>query len=376
MEIILASLSLLLAAVPALLFIRNLTLYNRPEAQDRSPCEVSVLIPARNEEKTVGAAVASVLGNTGARIEVLVLDDGSTDCTALVVDAIAGVDPRVRLLRSEFLPEGWCGKQHACAQLSQTAKYPLLCFIDSDVILSENSLVRMASFLRSRGVSLASGIPFQKVVTPLEQLLIPLVHFVLLGFLPIARMRRSTHPSYAAGCGQLFIADAIAYRKAGGHAVIRATLHDGINLPRAFRRAGFKTDLFDATDIASCRMYYGAKEVWNGLLKNAAEGLASPRLIVPATLSLALGQIAPLLLVATTDSLARILAVTALLFSYLPRVLGIARFRQPVWSAVFHPIGIFLLLVIQWHALFRQMTGRRAQWKGRSYGRVPPAHAR
>ena len=96
-------------------------------------------------------------------------------------------------------------------------------------------------------------------------------------------MRRSRHPAYGAGCGQLFLARREAYETAGGHAAIRATLHDGVKLPRAFRAAGLRTDLFDATDVASCRMYRNAGEVWRGLAKNATEGLAAPGKIVPAT---------------------------------------------------------------------------------------------
>jgi len=85
-------------------------------------------------------------------------------------------------------------------------------------------------------------------------------------------MRRSQHPAYAAGCGQLFLARRSAYEAVGGHAVIRASLHDGITLPRAFRAAGFWTDLCDMTEIATCRMYRSAGEVWRGLAKNATEG--------------------------------------------------------------------------------------------------------
>jgi glycosyltransferase involved in cell wall biosynthesis len=376
MEIVLAALVLILAAIPALLFLQNLRLYTRPSLPRGTIPPVSVLIPARNEEKTIGAAVASALANRGVVVEVLVLDDGSTDGTARVVESIAAIDPRVTLLRGYPLPEGWCGKQHACAVLARAARYPLLCFMDADVILTESALARMGAFLKSSGAALASGIPYQQTVTPLEQLLIPLIHFVLLGFLPVDRMRRSIHPAFAAGCGQLFFADAAAYGTAGGHASIRATLHDGLNLPRAFRRAGLKTDLFDATGIAACRMYHSSREVWNGLLKNAIEGLASPVRIVPVTLVLALGQIAPWFLVATTEGTSFSLSVAALCMSYVPRMSSIVRFRQPPLSALLHPLGVLALLMIQWHALFRHWIGRQAQWKGRNYGGVPPVEVR
>src|SRR3546814_3618215 len=78
-------------------------------------------------------------------------------------------------------------------------------------------------------------------------------------------------------CGQLIAVRRAAYERAGGHAAIRSSLHDGLTLPRAFRRCGLRTDLFDATEIASCRMYEGARAVWAGLSKNATEGMSTPR---------------------------------------------------------------------------------------------------
>ena len=188
------------------------------------------------------------------------------------------------------LPQGWCGKQHSCAALAGHASAPLLVFMDADVRLAPDALARMANFMVEQDVALASGVPRQELGTAWEKILIPLIQFVLLGFLPIARMRRSVEPAYAAGCGQLFIARADDYRACGGHGAIRASLHDGIQLPRAFRRHGFKTDLFDATTLATCRMYHTAREVFSGLGKNAIEGLAAPGRIVPVTVLLVSGR--------------------------------------------------------------------------------------
>jgi hypothetical protein len=223
------------------------------------------------------------------------------------------------------------------------------------------------SFLGSSGADLCSGVPRQETHTFFEKLLIPLIHFVLLAFLPVKGMRRSTHPSYAAGCGQLFIARAGAYQASGGHAAIRATLHDGINLPRSFRRAGFRTDLFDATEIASCRMYSSGAEVWRGLRKNAIEGLGSPALILPATFILGIGQIVPVAGVLAMRGLPQALCGAALLMNYLGRVCAMRRFHQPAVGVVLHPLAIFLLLAIQWHAFLRNVVGAKEAWKGRSY---------
>ena len=167
----------------------------------------------------------------------------------------------------------------------------------------------------------------------------------------------------------MFVALRHAYVASGGHRAIRDSLHDGLKLPRVFRSAGFRTDLFDATDIASCRMFSTGAEVWRGLARNAGEGLGSPRLIGVASLLLVGGQILPLVSLAAAClngskfKLALSLAGTGAVF--LPRLLGVLRFRQPVDGALLHPIAICALLAIQWFALLRSMARRPAIWKGR-----------
>jgi hypothetical protein len=367
--------ALLLAAYPALLFRANLRQYLPPPElvipPGEAPPQVSVLIPARNEERAIGAAVEAALASTGVDIEVVVLDDHSEDGTARVVRELAARDSRVRLVSGPPLPRGWCGKQHACAVLGREARYSLLLFVDADVRLAPTGVARLVAFQRASNADLVSGVPFQETGTLLERLLIPLIHFILLGFLPLARMRRSRSPALAAGCGQLFLARRSAYEQVGGHGAVRTSLHDGLTLPRAFRQAGLMTDLCDATDVASCRMYRSAGEVWFGLAKNATEGLARPLLIGPATLLLLGGQVLPMLLLGvagvTQDAVAVGPALLATVLLYYPRAVGISRFRQSVAGALMHPLGVTLLVMLQWFGLLRTTLGRPATWKGRSY---------
>jgi phytoene desaturase len=331
---------------------------------------ISVLIPARNEERNIGAAALGVLANRDVRIELIVLDDHSTDRTAEIVSALSRRDSRLRLEESPILPEGWCGKQHACDVLAKCSRHSFLVFLDADVRLSPDALRRMLAFIKERNVALASGIPDQELGTFSEWLLLPLIHFILLSFLPLRRMRGTTSPACSAGCGQLFIARREPYQACGGHASIRNSLHDGLQLPRAFRRAGFRTDLFDATDLASCRMFRSNLDVWRGLARNATEALASPGTIVPMTVLLVGGQVLPLLLLLCGFALTEkglLSAALALLFALLPRMIASWRFRQPILSALLHPLAVIGLVGIQWFALVTSFAGRPLQWKGRAY---------
>ncbi len=355
---------------PALLFLLNLRLYQPPPTPSQPPGPVSVLIPARNEELSIGAAVRSVLATPGTdrggiTVECIVLDDASTDRTAAVVSELAALDARLRLAQAPPLPAGWNGKQHACHVLAGLAQYPVLCFLDADVRVAPDALPRLAGFLGSARAQLVSGFPLEETGSLFEHLLIPLIHFVLLGFLPLARARsHPSDPALAAGCGQIMLVERAAYTAVGGHGSIRATMHDGLLLPRLFRRHGFATDLCDLTQLARCRMYHTAAGTWAGLAKNATEGMAAPARIVPFTLLLAAGQVLPLVLAFVWPTPLTLLALGA---SYLPRLVAASRFRQSWLGALLHPMGIVLLLVLQWYALGRKLVGGQATWKARSY---------
>src|SRR5262249_48686171 len=153
------------------------------------------------------------------------------------------------------------------------------------------------------------------------------------------------------------------------------TLHDGLKLPRAYRLAGLKTDICDATDLAACRMYRTAADVWNGLAKNAGEALAAPRLIGPVTVLPLGGQVLPTVLgtaaflgfPAPWDPRAVGYGIVAFAASVYARWAPAIRFRQSRLGALLHPAGVLAFLAIQWYAFIRERAGRPSVWKGRLY---------
>ncbi|MEM1211164.1 MAG: glycosyltransferase family 2 protein [Planctomycetota bacterium] len=380
-----------LAALPFGLVMWNLLLYRRlprvgSTVRDGGLQGVSVLIPARDEAEAIGPAVRSVLANTGVELEVVVLDDESTDGTAAVVRGLMAEDDRVRLERSTKLPEGWCGKQHACYRLAGLAKHEVLCWIDADVRLEPWALSAMAAELERGGADLISGFPRQRTDTLAERLIVHLIPLVLLCYLPLWMMRRKGDVGFGAGCGQLFMAKAEAYRKSGGHSheMVRGSLHDGVTLPRAMRSAGFKTDLFDAVDLASCKMYTGWGQVWRGFAKNATEGMATPVGLPAWTVLLLGGHVLPFVLMGAWLSGGLGLGVgggegwvgleqlVMLSFAMSGVVsVGLAwRFSQGWTAGLLRPMGVCVLVAIQWYALVRKWRGLPPVWRGRAVGGV------
>ena len=335
------------------------------------PPSVAILIPARDEQATIRACIDAALASVGATIEVIVLDDGSTDATAAIVKQLAAADPRVRLASAPPLPAGWKGKPHACHVLSTLTQMPHLLFVDADVRLAPEAAARLAPRI---GENLVSGVPRQLVSGFLETAIVPMINSMILGYLPLAiSHRQQADPSLAAACGQLLMVRAEAYRACGGHGAIAGRMHDALSLARNFRRAGFGSVLVDATPLATCRMYETPAAVWSGFGKNAVEGMARPLALPIWTLLLFGGQVMPfialLFLLAgfafglwqTGGILLACASIT------LARVVQAVKCRER-WTAVpIHPIGVVLTLCIQWQALYGYFTGRKASWRGRSY---------
>ena len=161
------------------------------------------------------------------------------------------------------------------------------------------------------------------------------------------------------------------YALTGGYGAVRMTMHDGIVLSKLFRQHKLHTDVADLTGLASCRMYQSGGDVWQGLMKNATEGIAAPARIVPFTLLLVCGQVMPwvLLLVAMIrgDRGDAMLVAFACALSFLPRVVSVFRFRQRWVGALLHPLGVPIFLVLQWVALLRKFRKVPANWKGRAF---------
>ncbi|MEM6690805.1 MAG: glycosyltransferase [Planctomycetota bacterium] len=363
------------AFLAAGMFAANLQLFRRLEISNAdlasNPNEmVSVLIPARDEASSISASVGSILDDPSFDGEIIVLDDHSTDGTPGIVEHISASDSRVRLESAPSLVEGWNGKQHACFHAARLANFESLLFLDADVRLENGAIGRLLTDKTRSGVDLLSAFPRQETKTWLERWIIPLMHYILLCYLPLKRSRSDSSPSLAAGCGQLFLTTKTAYEAAGTHQAIASSRHDGVKLPRAFRSAGLRTDVVDGSSIATCRMYQNAAQVLRGVLKNATEGIASPKTIIPFSVLLLGGSVLPWLTVVLgvlEGSLwAVALSTFAIVLSCMPRFVAAKQLRQSLVGAIFHPPSVALFIALQWVALVQSLIGYQVQWRGRA----------
>jgi hypothetical protein len=356
-----ATLLILLALIPASNTLINLFVFRAPPRAPTRP-SVAILIPARDEAARIGPCLDAALASQGVDLEVIVLDDHSSDATAEIVNARAAADPRLRLAAAPLLPPDWRGKPHACHVLASLTDRPLLLFIDADVRLAPDAAARLAP---PPGVALVSGVPRQIVSGVMQTALVPMINFLIFGFLPGLLMRRRPNwPAATAACGQLMMFRADAYRQAGGHTAVKTALHDGLKLARHFRTLGLGTDFVQAADLASCHMYETARETWDGFAKNATEGMATPRALPIWTLLLGGGVLAPLAALALAPNWPLGLAV---LLQWTARALQARACREPARAVLLFPLGVALALAVQWTALIARWRGRTVAWRGRVY---------
>lgn len=229
---------------------------------------MSVLVPARDEAERIGACVQSVLASRRVRLELLVLDDGSSDGTARAAYAAAGCDLRLRVLRGRPLPPGWLGKPHACAQLAEAARGDVLVFVDADVRLEPDGLAATVAQLDAGPFALVSPYPRQEADSVGTRLVQPLLQWSWLASLPLRAAERWPRPSLVAANGQLLATTRAAYDAVGGHAAIRAEVLDDMELARAYLRAGRPAGVVDGTRVAWCRMYGSWAELRDGYSKS------------------------------------------------------------------------------------------------------------
>ncbi len=232
---------------------------------------VSLLIPARNEEKNIANILSDIQKLNYKKLEIIVFNDQSTDRTPEIVDEFAAKDPRIMLINSTGLPEGWLGKNFACHTLSIAAKGKYLFFIDADVRLNHNIIQSTVGYLKSKKLGLLSVFPKQIMISKGEKLTVPLMNYILLSLLPLIFVRISPYTSHSAANGQFMLFDAQIYNNLFPHEKYKSSPFEDIEISRYFKRNKIKVACMVGDDRIKCRMYESYKEAVNGFAKNVLQ---------------------------------------------------------------------------------------------------------
>ncbi len=358
------------------IFLRNLI--DLPGMPDHSPQTgqlVSVLVPARNEALNIERCVRSLLRQQYAPFEILVLDDGSTDATAeLLRQLLMESGGKLRVVQGEPLPEGWHGKAWACSQLGHQAKGELLLFTDADTWHEPDALGRTVGAMEASGADMLSLMPRQELVSFWEKLVVPLIHVILMCYLPLRLVRTSRNAAFCFANGQFIFFRREFYDRINGHASVRNAIVEDVWLCKRVKNAGGRVVAFNGTDVVSCRMYRSFREIWEGFSKNifAALGYSTAGLFSLIILITAI-YIAPFAFLFhsffTGEYTASLfwLPLTQLTIALLCRLLIALLFRQSLAMVFLHPLSQLVLLVIACNSFYSIKFGKGSSWKGRDY---------
>jgi chlorobactene glucosyltransferase len=338
---------------------------------------VSVIVPARNEAATIRTLLGSLLATRYHPVEIVVVDDRSTDDTAAVVSTFS--DPRLRLIRGDELPQGWYGKPWACYQGFRAAQGSLLLFTDADTHHHPELLGRAVGALSQQGAGLVTVSPLQRCVTFWERVVMPQIWFLLaLRYHPPAVNRGRQERDVIAN-GQFILTTRQAYEAAGTHKVVSQEVAEDLALAQAYLRRGLKLHFAFAERLMETRMYQNLAQLIEGWSKNiylggrrSFPGQPLLQALVPLMLTVAmLFWLAPpiLLLCSTFIGGLRDVAGAAIIASAASTLFWMLMCRQMQIPAIYgagYPLGALMALYIVARSTWR--GPRRVEWRGRVYG--------
>lgn len=348
----------------------NIRYVRRPLPRPATVTErVSVLLPARDEANRIGPTLRTLMAQEGlADLEILVLDDGSTDGTADVVREVAAGDPRVRVIDGGPLapPPGWLGKSWACQRLGEQATGTVLVFVDAEVLLHRRALAATVTMMREAGLDLLSPYPRQAAVTVAERITQPLVVWSWLATLPLRIAETKPYPSMAAAVGQFLVVDARAYRVSGGHTAVAGDVIEDVGVLRTLKRHGFRGVPADGGAIASCRMYEGAGEIHSGYTKSLWSAFGStPGAMVMAGLMIGIYVVPPVAAIASRDRTTRAFGALGYGAGVLGRWLVARQTGERTWPDVLaHPVSMATFAGLVVDSVRRRRAGTLT-WRGR-----------
>ena len=216
---------------------------------------VSVLIPARNEERSIKECVESLLNQNYKKFEVVVLNDNSEDGTGVILEELRNKYKELKIINGKPLPEGWSGKNYACHQLYNASKGEYILFTDADTVHFKDSIINSVTRSVNRKADLYSLIPKMTLNTLAEKIIMPGLHFTTFAMLPYYLAETLKSPAFAMGVGPFLLFKRSAYESIGGHEALKNHLVEDVGLAKNIKRSGYKVVVNKGLDIYSCRMY-------------------------------------------------------------------------------------------------------------------------
>lgn len=336
---------------------------------------LSVCIPARNEAGNIAAAVRAALQIRWPNLEVVVVDDRSTDGTGALAREAAGGDARLRVVEGTEPQAGWAGKPWACARAAGEARGDLLLFLDADVRIHPDAPRALVAALEAEGLGMLSVFGTWELVSFWERAVVPTVGWLIRGAVNLDQVNDPVRPEAFAN-GQLILFRRQAYDQIGGHEAVFDQILEDVRIAEAVKKQGVPIGMRVAPWMFSVRLYRSLSEIVQGYTKNLYEGMGRrPMLGFGSILFIFVGTLAPFIgliggaaarvglgwAVPGDGWLAALAVICALQLGFRWRI---ERFDgRSGGIAWVHPVANAVMVWI----LLRSIVGVRATWKGRTF---------
>ncbi len=328
------------------------------QAENSSDKMLSILVPARNEEKNIGNIIASIENQDYTNYELIIVDDNSEDATYETARDFAERNSKIKVVRGGELPPGWLGKNWTCCQLAQQASGDPFLFIDADVQLEKSAVGNSLALLKRHNLSMLSVFPSQIIRTFGERLIVPLMNWFLLSFLPLNMVYTSRQKSFVAANGQFLMITREMYDKIGTHEMFRDKVVEDMEIARAVKLSGRKIMTCLGNNVIKAEMYNSFAEAFNGFSKNFFPGFNTGKFLF----------ISLIIIVFSFYSLPAIFVFFSNLFLLLILMIIIQRIllsiinkESVLLNVLLHPLQMVMMLIIGFSSTFRA----KKVWKGR-----------
>jgi chlorobactene glucosyltransferase len=334
---------------------------------------ISVLVPARNEERGIRECVNSLCNQVYSSYEVLVLDDGSTDSTPDILRELQKQYPdTLTIVSGTDLPQDWIGKSHACHQLSMKAKGEYLLFTDADTIHSPYSLLSLIRTSRHYQADLLTAVPNQKLSSFWEHLMIPFMHVLYHGYLPNSMIYSNHDSRFSAANGQVMLFRYDAYQEIDGHKSVKSSLVEDIDIAKKLKQNKSKVVLANASDIVSCSMYNGFKEVYLGFSKNFYSGLSENiSILFFFIIHVFTAYVLPpiIFIIALINGNAELMqwGLILTILGMFIRLSSTIQFSLPFFHVFLQPLSALFAIIIAGNSFLWSLPNSGRKWKGRTY---------
>src|SRR4051794_23626510 len=324
---------------------------------------VSILVPARNEQRIIEQTVRAFLAQDHPNFELIVVDDRSTDDTPRILASFD--DPRLIVIRGEETPEGWLGKPWALHQAAARARGELLMFVDADVFYAPGTISAAVAHIEQRGAAMIALLPRFELHGFWENAAMPQLAMSVFSFLPVWIGERRQIASLAVGGGPGNFVRRADYDAVGGHESLRDAVIDDVSLARRLRKSGRRTETVLADDFVFIHMYHGLREVIDGFTKNAFAIFGRSYLFALTTIVLMfLIHLGPYVAACAGN----VPAIAAVVVISLTRVILFRSLRYPLWNAILlHPVMTAIWGWIFLRSMWLTGVRRQLHWRGRTY---------